>query len=69
MTVEQIIEELNYRINHARHLECHYFEKWQLDTKDTESQVQGQMWFATRIAYEDLRQKIELNHRSNTNND
>ena len=63
MTKEQIIEEIEWRLDHARALEDQLEIDWTADVTDEDIYIQLMMWRASRVSLENLLRAI---NRSNT---
>ena len=59
MTVEQITEEIKWRLTHARTLETQLEREWEKDVTNEDVYTQLMMWHATRVSLEDLLRAIK----------
>lgn len=59
MTAEQIIDEIEWRFNHAKTMETQLKMKWEEDITDEDNYVQYMMWHATRVSFENLLRSIK----------
>lgn len=59
MTAEQIIDEIEWRLDHAQTLETQFKMKWEEDVTDENIYTQLMMWYATRVSLENLLRAIK----------
>ena len=59
MTVEKIIDEIEWRLTHAKTMETQLEAKWKEDVTNEDVYTQLMMWHATRVSLEDLLRAIK----------
>lgn len=59
MTVEQIINEIEWRLTDAKVKETQLERKWEEDVTDEDNYTQLMMWHATRVSLENLLRTIK----------
>lgn len=59
MNKEQIIDYLEYRLQHATDLKEHYNEEWKKDVCNDNNYSQYLMWYAVCVTLEDILKNIK----------
>lgn len=59
MNKEQIIDYLEYRLQHATELKDDFNEKWKEDVCDENNYTQYLMWYAVCVTLEDILKNIK----------